>query len=546
MNTGLKKVLIVDDEPGVRDSLKLLLKSNFEVNTAQDGREALEIIKSFGPDIVLLDVMMPRLDGMQTLRHLREDGFKKPVIMLTAANTVKTAVQAMKLGAIDYLNKPFDVEEITSLIVETLDSGDVEERSGSVASEVPEIPQQELPEADFGPMVGSSDAMKEVFRKVELVAKKDTTVLITGESGTGKELIARQIHQLSPRKDKPFIAINCAAIPETLIESELFGHERGSFTSAVDQRVGHFELANGGTLFLDEIGELSMPVQVKMLRFLQEQEFYRVGSSKPQRVDVRVITATNTQLEELIKDGRFRQDLYYRIHVINVPLPPLRDRFEDIPHLVKHFIDKFAPTYGEREMELSKEAVERLVQYEWPGNVRELENVVESLMALAVEDTIKEEDLPPKIKSSKVDTTSKESESSEGLLNFEDAERRFETEMILKALKKTNFVQVRAAELLGISRRILKYKMDKLGISDMLDKENNPDPKAEKVSNDTDDAAEPAKQDVASDKADELGVESAEAQIAENELVENKQGTVESSSEEKVYEEIAEEANAPE
>lgn len=309
--------------------------------------------------------------------------------------------------------------------------------------------------------------MKAVFQTINQVAPRDTTVLITGESGTGKELVARRIHELSSRKDKPFIAINCAAIPESLIESELFGHEKGAFTHAVDRRLGYFELADGGTLFLDEIGELSLAVQVKMLRFLQEQEFYRVGRSKPIRVDVRVITATNKDLDLLIKNKTFRQDLYYRINVINLKVPPLRERFEDIHYLVDHFVRKYSAIYGGKKLSFSEEAMNTLVQYGWPGNVRELENVIESLMALSSKEELTEDDLPRKVRVRDGSAAELKTHiAAEGNVSFEDAERKFECDMIVRALKKTNYVQTRAAELLGISRRILKYKMDKLGIAD--------------------------------------------------------------------------------
>lgn len=464
MTETQKKVLIVDDEPSIRDSLSLLLKNNFIVTTAKDGAEALTLIESDEPDLVLLDVLMPKLDGLETLKKLKEKNDKLPVVMLTATNTVKTAVEAMKFGANDYLSKPFDVEELTNLIIKILD----ESLPSSSSTNKPRISKQSLPqtEADFGPMVGQSSPMRELFQKVAQIAERNTTALITGESGTGKELIARQIHKLSARADQPFIAINCAAIPETLIESELFGHEKGAFTHAVERRIGHFELADGGTLFLDEIGELSLPVQVKMLRFLQEQEFYRVGRSKPLKVDVRIIAATNKNLEDLIKEKRFRQDLFYRINVISLNIPALRDRFEDIPPLVGHFLKRFAPLYGERKLEIDEEAMETLVGYEWPGNVRELENVIESLMALSKDEVITADVLPRKLKSRPVAQDQFKANVFEGTLDFEEAERVFESEMIVKALKKTNWVQTKAAELLGISRRILKYKMDKLGISE--------------------------------------------------------------------------------
>jgi DNA-binding NtrC family response regulator len=366
----------------------------------------------------------------------------------------------MKWGAVDYVNKPFDIEELTSLIGSTLGTEDRQEAGSQVVRS-----SLVAPDADFGSMVGRSAPMADTFARVAQMALRDATVLITGESGTGKELIARRIHELSPRRNGPFVPINCAAIPETLIESELFGHEKGAFTSAVEKRVGHFELADGGTLFLDEIGELSLPVQVKMLRFLQEQEFYRVGRSKPIKVNVRIIAATNKNLEDLIAQKLFRQDLFYRINVVSLNLPPLRDRFEDIPLLVEHFVAKFKPAYGEKTLSFDAEAMKTLVEYDWPGNVRELENVIESLMALCPSECVTPNDLPRKLKSVHQRETFKPAVGDDPM-SFEDAERRFETEMIMKALRKTNYVQTRAAELLGISRRILKYKMDKLGISD--------------------------------------------------------------------------------
>ncbi len=456
-----KKILIVDDEPAIRDSLRLLLKNHFDVETAENGEQAVKILDKSTHDLVLLDVMMPEMDGLSTLKEIREKGHIVPIIMLTADNTAQSAVQALKMGALDYLSKPFDITALTELLVNTLRPAKNFSNNRQHTSEI-------VIEADFGPMVGASSKMEELFNKVKSVSERNSTVLITGESGTGKELVARQIHDLSLRKDKPFIAINCAAIPETLIESELFGHEKGAFTSAVDKRIGYFELANGGTLFLDEIGELSLAVQVKMLRFLQEQEFYRIGQSKPTKVDVRVITATNKKLEDLIVENKFRQDLYYRINVVQLEIPALRDRGDDIEKLIGHFITKFSPSYGGKQINFSDEALLALKNYTWPGNVRELENVVEALMALTTENTVSLNDLPGKFIAKKVEEQF-DPKMFEGSLNFQEAEKTFETEMILKALKQCGFVQTKTAELLGISRRILKYKMDKLGITDRLD-----------------------------------------------------------------------------
>ncbi len=456
-----KKILVVDDEVSVRESLSLLLKTNFDVEIAADGSDGLSKFELFNPDLVLLDMQMPQLDGLQTLKAIREKSEQIPIVMLTATNTAKSAVQAMKHGASDYVNKPFDIEELTAVIVSLLEHGE-----GTHLSKKPSKEPTPKINADFGPMVGRSQVMVDLFKSVSQIAERSSTVLITGESGTGKELVARQIHDLSPRKNAPFVAINCAAIPETLIESELFGHERGAFTNAIEKRIGHFEQANGGTLFLDEIGELSTNIQVKMLRFLQEQEFYRIGRSKPVQVDVRIIAATNQNLETLVAEKKFRQDLFYRIHVIKLPLPALRDRFEDIPNLITHFINQFAPLYNSRNLSFSADALSRMVEYEWPGNVRELENVIESLMALAPNDNLSADDLPRKILSKQAASIEQPKSMLKDNVGFEEAEKMFETEMIVKALRKANYVQTRAAEILGISRRILKYKMDKLGISD--------------------------------------------------------------------------------
>lgn len=452
--SGRKKILIVDDEPAIRDSLQLILNAHFDVLVAEDGEAALQILSTLIPELVLLDVSMPRLDGLETLRRMRDQGITIPVVMLTASTTVRTAVQAIKLGAIDYLNKPFDLQELTRLIASVFDGERHDASSVSAKS----------PRAICTFVEGKSGAIREVLQRVTKVAERDTTVLISGESGVGKELIAREIHQRSDRRDGPFVAINCAAIPETLIEAELFGHERGAFTHAVEKRIGYCEQANGGTLFLDEIGELSLAVQVKLLRFLQEREFSRVGSSKLISVNVRILAATNRNLEEGIRQRTFRQDLYYRINVVHINVPPLRDRFEDIEPMIEHLGNKLAPRYAGRKMVFSRDALDVLVQYPWPGNVRELENVVESLMALSRETEIGVGDLPRKIRE-RWDLGHSPSQPT-GVLSLEDAERHFERDMIERALQKAGGVQTRAAQILGISRRILKYKMDKLGISD--------------------------------------------------------------------------------
>jgi len=461
MQESRKRVLIVDDEEGVRTSLSLLLKDDYDVMTLSSGEALLSALEeSPEVDLVLLDVLLPGIDGLSLLKKIRDLSKRVAVVMLTGGGSVRGAVEAIQSGAANYLNKPFDIAELKQILTEALDKVDRPGvRCRGTSTKVLAV------DADFGPMVGRSRAMEALFAHIDTIASKSSTVLITGESGTGKELVAKEIHLRSSRCDGPFIALNCASIPESLIESELFGHERGAFTHAVERRLGQFELADGGTLFLDEIGELSPAVQVKLLRFLQEQEFYRVGRSKPIRVDVRIVTATNKDLEAMVREGTFRQDLFYRINVINLSLSPLRDRHEDVEALIQNFIARLSPQYGGRDLSFTPEAKALLVSYNWPGNVRELGNVVESILALCPSDVVGESDLPRKIR----ERTARDSLSPQSFANgvaFEEAERMFETEMIVKALQRANFVQVRAAEMLGISRRILKYKMDKLKITE--------------------------------------------------------------------------------
>lgn len=465
-----KRILIIDDEDSVRTSLALLLKDSYEIEKASNADDALALIhREPHPDAILLDVLLPGSDGLSLLKQIKELDPKIPVLMLTGAGSVRGAVEAMRHGALNYLNKPFDIVELKEALSAAVASNS--EAKGAFVHNTRVV----TVDADFGPMVGQSSAMVNLFGQIDTVASHDSTVLITGESGTGKELVARQIHARSPRKNGPFIALNCGSIPESLIESELFGHEKGAFTHAVERRLGQFELADGGTLFLDEIGELSPAVQVKLLRFLQEQEFYRVGRSKPIRVDVRIVTATNKDLEQLVRQGTFRQDLFYRINVINLNLAPLRERHEDVEPLINNFIARLSRQYAGRSVSFTLEAKELLTSYDWPGNVRELGNVVESILALCANQVVTEEDLPKKIRERGPRLNSSVHHGAPGLA-FEEAERMFETEMIVKALKRANFVQVRAAEMLGISRRILKYKMDKLKINERGEVLSEPGP----------------------------------------------------------------------
>jgi DNA-binding NtrC family response regulator len=380
-----------------------------------------------------------------------------PVIMLTGTKSVKTAVDAMKFGAADYLSKPFDVDELRIIIDRVLNSSELER-------EVKQLRAQVVQRYAFHNLIGKSQGMQEIYSKIEQVADSRTTVLITGESGTGKELVAKALHYNSSRRERPFIALNCAALPETLIESELFGHEKGSFTDATARRVGQFELANTGTLFLDEIGDLSPITQAKLLRVIQEREFTRIGGVQPIKVDVRIVTATNKNLDDLVRKAQFREDLYYRINVIALVLPPLRERGEDIPLLAKHFLEKRLDEERRPRIEFGKEALELLTRYSWPGNVRELENFVEQAFIWSQNATqITPEHLPTLIKNDSRSTSLRD-DTLAGRMSLEKAVMEFEREIILDALKRTNYVQTHAANLLGISRRMLKYRMDTLSI----------------------------------------------------------------------------------
>jgi DNA-binding NtrC family response regulator len=451
----MEKVLIVDDELGTRESLRMILKNDYDLIIACSGREALQFLNEEVPSIILLDMMMPGEDGLKVLETIRQmTGI--PVIMITALKSVKSAVQAMKMGAFDYILKPFNVDEIRIVIRKALSTQEFIQEVNYLRSEIDK-------NYAFSNIIGKSKSMKEVFRLITQTADIKTTVLISGESGTGKELVAKAIHYNSPQKDKPFIAINCAAIPETLLESELFGYEKGAFTNALGKKIGRFELADQGTLFLDEIAELSLNTQVKILRFLQERELTRIGGSKTIKVDTRLITATNKSLERALAEGSLREDFYYRINIIPIVVPPLRERKEDIPLLVNHFIDKISGREDKQVKGIARDALDMLTNYHWPGNVRELENVMERAVTLTDQEAITAELLPPNMKNAGKTGLIKD-QIVNGEMTFPEAGEQFEKTIILDALKKTNYVQTKAATMLGVSRRILKYKMDKLGI----------------------------------------------------------------------------------
>ena len=445
------RVLVVDDELAQRELVGgFLRKQGFEVAEAPDGRTALERFRKEPFDLLLTDQRMPGLSGLELLEAARAVTPAVSMIIMTAYGTIETAVAAIKGGAADYLTKPLNLDELLHRIAQ------VRERQRLI------MENRELREAlqerhRVEGIIGESGRMQEVLSLVRRVAGSDATILIQGESGTGKELIARAIHYASPRAGAPLVSVNCAALPETLLESELFGHEKGAFTGAVAARKGRFELADGGSLFLDEIGDLPLHLQVKLLRVLQEREFERVGSSRPVSVDVRLLAATHRDLEALVRAGRFRDDLYYRINVVSIALPPLRERREDIPLLLDHFVEKFARRNGKRISGLTRDAREALLRYDYPGNVRELENLVERAVVLTRDEVIGLEDLPLGVKEREGETSGETSLT----VRVEGLERR----MIREALDRADGVQTRAAEILGISERVLRYKLKKYGLA---------------------------------------------------------------------------------
>ncbi|HUL30455.1 MAG TPA: sigma-54 dependent transcriptional regulator [Thermodesulfobacteriota bacterium] len=449
------KILIAEDEKAQRDLLEgFLRKEDFSVEAVANGREALQRLEGDFFDMVLMDYKMPELDGLQTLREIRKLYPDLPVVMMTAYGTVETAVASMKEGALDYLTKPIDLDELLLMLRRVI------ERS-SLIRENRELKAQLQERYKFAHIVSGGPKMEEVMGLVARVAPSQATVLIRGESGTGKELIANAIHFASPRSEKPWVKVSCAAIPETLLESELFGHERGAFTGATQRRIGRFEEADGGSIFLDEIGDLSPSTQVKLLRVVQDKEFQRLGSNLTLKTDVRVIAATHRNLEEAIQKELFREDLYYRLNVISIVLPPLRERREDIPLLIDYFLKKYSEENQKSILDISKEARALLLRYPYPGNVRELENVIERAVVLCRGDLITTQDLPYHLREEKPE---KPWESSRKEKSLPESLEEIEKESILKALHQHQGVQTKAAESLGISERVLRYKMKKYGI----------------------------------------------------------------------------------
>ena len=449
------KILIAEDEKTQRDLLEgFLKKEGFSVEATSNGREALQRLAGSFFDIVALDYKMPELDGLQTLKEIRKLDPDLPVIMMTAYGTIETAVASMKEGALDYLTKPIDLEELLIKFRKIMERSNLIQENKELKARLQErFTAQNI--------VSGSPKMEEVMGLVARVAPSQATVLIQGESGTGKELIANAIHYASPRSEKPWVKVSCAAIPETLLESELFGHEKGAFTGANQRRIGRFEEADGGSIFLDEIGDLSPSTQVKLLRILQDKEFQRLGSNLNVKTDVRVITATHRNLEEAIKKGLFREDLYYRLNVISITLPPLRERREDIPLLINYFLEKYSKENQKLISDISKEARALLLRYPYPGNVRELENLIERAVVLCREEIITTQDLPFHLKEEK---SEKLWESSKKEKTLPESLEEIERDTILKALHQHQGVQTKAAESLGISERVLRYKMKKYRI----------------------------------------------------------------------------------
>ena len=465
-------ILVVDDERNIRRVLQALLEADgYDVDAAADGDEARALLrrKDAGYAAVLTDLRMPGCDGLQLLRWVRDTLPGTPVVMLTAHGTVDVAVEAMRAGAFDFITKPFDDSELRDVLAKAV--GHAEANRAHAYEPTPGESEDPATAEALSEIVGVSAPLQEVFAMVRKVASSPTTILVRGESGTGKELIARAIHRLSDRADKPFIAVNCTAIPENLFESELFGHEKGAFTGATTQRPGRFELADGGTLFLDEIGELPGAMQVKLLRVLQERQVERVGGLRPLEIDVRLVAATNADLETLVKEGTFREDLFYRLDVVPIELPPLRHRPSDIPVLVEHFVERFSERLGRPVSGISDEALAAMVEFQWPGNIRQLENAVERMVLLTDDSSLGVDDLPREVRDGRRDPeagveTLRDDRLPEGNLKdiVRERSQKLERELIVRALDEDGWNVTHTAKRLGISRKGLQLKMKDYGL----------------------------------------------------------------------------------
>lgn len=441
----MRKILVIDDEQNIRKMLtRVLSPEGFIVKEANNGLEALKRLQEENYSLVLLDLKMPGLNGIETLKEIRENDLNLPVIMMSAYGSIPEAVEAMKLGALDYLIKPFDIEELKIIIKRAIKQYELEVENIYYREE-------EEKRFNFDEIIGKSSSINKVLEMVKSVASTPATVLITGENGTGKELIARAIHKNSLRKNSPFVVVNCVAFSPNLLESELFGHEKGSFTGAIAKRIGRFEMANGGTIFLDEIGEMDLTIQTKLLRVLQEREFERVGSSRTIKVDVRILSATNKDLKKEIEERRFREDLFYRLNVFNVDVPPLRERKEDIPLIVEHLTGKYNKILNKKVKKVSAKAMELLLNYNYPGNIRELENIIERSMIMAKDEIIDEKYF--------------NFISKEEYIEKKGTLKETEKELIIKYLIQNKGNRTKTAEILGISRRSLQNKIKEYQIN---------------------------------------------------------------------------------
>ncbi len=461
------RILVVDDEESIREFLEIMLKKDgYEVTCAEDGAKAKEILTKKSFDMVISDLQMPNMTGIELLKHVKDSYPDLVFMMITAFGTTETAVDAMKMGAYDYLTKPFKIDEVRLNIQNALRSKNLEVENRTLKKELTK-------EYSFQSLVGNSDPMHKIYDLVKRVSQGPTNVLITGESGTGKEVVAKAIHYNGPLKDKAFVTINCGAIPENLMESEMFGHKKGSFTGAVADKVGLFEVADSGTLFLDEVGELPLTIQVKLLRAIQERVIRRVGATDDIKVEVRIIAATNRDLEEMVKTGAFRQDLFYRLNVINIHTPALRDRKDDIPLLANHFLKKYNDRLTKTIGGISVEAMEMLKKYDYPGNVRELENVIERTVALEGGSMILPESLPPFVNtpSGRKMASSHEIEIGQEGIDLDKVMGQIEKELLVKAIHAAGGVKKKASKLLHITFRSMRYRVEKYNLGTVDDEE---------------------------------------------------------------------------
>ncbi len=453
-----ERVLVVDDEQSIREFLEIMLKrEKYEVTTAANGSKALRLLEKESFDMVITDIQMPQVSGMDLLEKVKNMNPNIIVIMITAYGSTESAVEAMKLGAYDYITKPFKIDELKIIIRKAFDTQMLKQENIQLKKALES-------KYSFQNIVGSSPLMLKLYDVISRVSETKSNILITGESGTGKELIARGIHYNGLLKDKPFVTINCGAIPENLMESEMFGHKKGSFTGAISEKTGLFEVADKGTIFLDEVADLPLSIQVKLLRAIQERTFRKVGGTQDIQVDVRVICATNKDLEKEVKGGRFREDLFYRLNVIHIIAPSLRERKEDIPVLAAHFFDKYTKELGKNVKKISQEAMDALKAYNYPGNVRELENIIERTVALESGSAILRESLPPQVLNLPEGSLFSDMTAlklGEDVINLEDIVGRIEKDLIQKALAKTGGVKKKAAKLLGISFRSMRYRLEK-------------------------------------------------------------------------------------